>query len=261
MYATPTGAMIKHLSVREATIYMNKETIESLKELDLTEYEAKVYLALISLGKSGSYKLAAESEISYGKIYTVLASLERKHLVKVIPEKTKKFIPTNPENLIHAINKKEQRLNAIRNQVKELKQVYDKTDKEPVNIIQGKKNFYKTRDNEPEPKKSIYTIRFNTEKNEQYKEYFSATKKKGIETKHLVRYNKETKKNVLWWKKFAPHTRAMNNEGVAGVVIDETYMYISLINANTIIEINDKAFVKFFKELIDKAYPNCEEIR
>jgi len=47
-----------------------------------------------------------ESGVSYSKIYNVLDALIGKNLVKVIPEKSKKFIPSSPEALIELIEKK-----------------------------------------------------------------------------------------------------------------------------------------------------------
>ena len=76
--------------INSKNIALKMDEIQELKELGLTEYEAKVYTTLVKLGKSSSAEIAKESGVSYGKIYTVLGSLERKHLAKVVPEKTKK---------------------------------------------------------------------------------------------------------------------------------------------------------------------------
>ena len=44
-----------------------------------------------------------------------------------------------------------------------MKSVYDKAEKEPVEIVRGKKNFYKIEREMPEPKKSEYNIKYTSE--------------------------------------------------------------------------------------------------
>ena len=52
--------------------------------------------AVLKLGKAGASEISKESGVPYSRIYDVLASLEHKGLVKIIPEKGKKFIRATP---------------------------------------------------------------------------------------------------------------------------------------------------------------------
>ncbi|MBW3022798.1 helix-turn-helix domain-containing protein, partial [Candidatus Woesearchaeota archaeon] len=47
-----------------------------LKELGLTENEAKAYETLLRLGKTSASHISKESGVPYGRIYNVLSSLE-----------------------------------------------------------------------------------------------------------------------------------------------------------------------------------------
>ena len=76
------------------------------KELGLTENEGRVYETLVEFGKLGAGDVSSKSGVSYSKIYDILGSLVRKGLVELIPERTKRFAPGNPEALIKLIEKK-----------------------------------------------------------------------------------------------------------------------------------------------------------
>lgn len=117
--------------------------IADLCELGLTEQEAKIYLALVSLGKSTASKIAAEAKVSYGTIYDILAHMERKGLVQTIPETTKKFIAASPEKLLEIAQHQEQHLLNIKKGIAELKKQYELDAVQPIVIAQGKANFYK----------------------------------------------------------------------------------------------------------------------
>jgi len=71
-----------------------------LKEIGLTDYEAKVYLALLHLGKATSGEILKKAGIYSGKIYEILDSLQRKGFVSIIIEnKVKKFSPSDPRRI------------------------------------------------------------------------------------------------------------------------------------------------------------------
>lgn len=55
--------------------------IQNLTSLDLTDGEARVYIALLKLGSSKVGPLVRESRVSYSKIYDVLERLALKELV------------------------------------------------------------------------------------------------------------------------------------------------------------------------------------
>ena len=84
-----------------------------LTEIGLTQNEAKAYETLLRLGKTTAAYISKESGVPYGRIYDVLASLEAKGLVKVIPEKTRKYVPSDPQFLHEYIEKRKKQFNEI----------------------------------------------------------------------------------------------------------------------------------------------------
>ena len=134
-----------------------------LSELRLTKNEAKAYETLLRLGKSKASEISKESGVPYGRIYDVLASLESKGLVKVSPEKTKHYIPSDPESLHEYIQKRKEHLDKIEKQLKEFKSLYKQYAEEPVQIAKGKKNFYKIFRQLHKPDKTSYSVKYTFE--------------------------------------------------------------------------------------------------
>jgi len=71
--------------------------IEQLKKLGLTEYEAKVYTALLKLKSSTGGQIAKSSSVPHGKTYEALHSLAEKGLVTILPVEPKIFKLVDPK--------------------------------------------------------------------------------------------------------------------------------------------------------------------
>ncbi|MBI4394366.1 MAG: TrmB family transcriptional regulator [Euryarchaeota archaeon] len=70
---------------------INADRLNRMQEFGLTEYEARAYLALLDLDIAHAGKVADLSRVPRTKIYQALDGLEAKHLIKVIPERPKKY--------------------------------------------------------------------------------------------------------------------------------------------------------------------------
>jgi len=82
--------------------------ISLLKEVGLTEGEAKVYLALLELGASTSGPIVKKSRVSRSIIYNILEKLIEKGLVSfIIKEKTKYFQACQPNKILGYIKERE----------------------------------------------------------------------------------------------------------------------------------------------------------
>lgn len=68
-----------------------------LQEIGLNAYEAAAYLSLLKLGVSEASAVYRDSEVPYGKIYSVLESLTGKGFVEVQASRPKKFRAVDPE--------------------------------------------------------------------------------------------------------------------------------------------------------------------
>ena len=89
-----------------------------LEKLGLTRGEIKVYLALNKLGESTIGPIGKESKVSKSKMYDILDRLIEKGLVGYITkEGTKYFMANDPHMILEYIEKKENELGKIKNEV------------------------------------------------------------------------------------------------------------------------------------------------
>lgn len=70
---------------------VNPIRLQKLQEHGLTEYEARAYLALLDLSIAEASQVADLSRVPRTKIYQALDGLESKRLVRVIPERPKRY--------------------------------------------------------------------------------------------------------------------------------------------------------------------------
>lgn len=70
---------------------IDKKAIDALTSFGLTEYEAKVYLALATRGVQKASALADISDIPRPHVYSVIKLLHEKGLIIIIPEKVAKY--------------------------------------------------------------------------------------------------------------------------------------------------------------------------
>ena len=57
--------------------------LDNMKNLGLTEYESKIYIALIQNGELKAKELSEKSEVPYSKTYEVTSLLEKKGLIEI----------------------------------------------------------------------------------------------------------------------------------------------------------------------------------
>ncbi|MEK6924606.1 MAG: helix-turn-helix domain-containing protein [Nanoarchaeota archaeon] len=81
--------------------------IKTLQTIDLTEGEAKVYLALLKTGSTTTGSLISSSGVSRSKVYDVLERLKQKGLVtEVTKENTRYFEGSDPKRIIDYLESK-----------------------------------------------------------------------------------------------------------------------------------------------------------
>ena len=76
--------------------------IESIfREFGLTEYETKVYLALVDLGESTTGQILSRANIHSGKIYQIRDSLKSKGFAsEIMKNGVKRYVPTEPTEIL-----------------------------------------------------------------------------------------------------------------------------------------------------------------
>lgn len=81
--------------------------VQELKKLNLTEKEARVYLALLELGPSTPYKIAKRSHLKRPTAYVIAEELVEKGLIiQMTGEKQKMYIARSPESYVDEVEKR-----------------------------------------------------------------------------------------------------------------------------------------------------------
>jgi sugar-specific transcriptional regulator TrmB len=75
---------------------VSERTKKALREFGLTEYEVKVYIALVESGPMPASQLSTTATIPYSKIYEILGNLERKGWVETQQGRPSKYFPKPP---------------------------------------------------------------------------------------------------------------------------------------------------------------------
>jgi sugar-specific transcriptional regulator TrmB len=237
------------------------ESFEILKELGLTGNEAKAYQSLLERGNLGAAEVSKFSRVPSSRIYDVLASLEQKGFIKLIPEKTKKFAPSDPEQLNDILEKKQESLNKIKENIKDLKKMYDIKIKNPVILGQGKPAFYKILKEMGAGKKRDYSVKWSSEYRPEWEVKFREEVKRGVDNRVLARYDKETADSIKKWIKVGrKKVRKFENKGAVISIVDNDVL-ITLITKNCTLLIRDEAFADIISKMFLAAYNGAEEIK
>ncbi len=94
-----------------------------LKNLGLSEYEARAYVSLVAAGASSARSVADVAHVPRTSAYKILTSLERKGFVRSIEGRPRRFAPVDPtelsKRLVSVIEQSFGRLESIKNVLSE----------------------------------------------------------------------------------------------------------------------------------------------
>jgi len=74
--------------------------VAALRRLGLTDYEARIYLALIRMGPKKASEVSYFGQVPRTKTYGSIRELERKGLLRIIPGKPELYAATSPTELL-----------------------------------------------------------------------------------------------------------------------------------------------------------------
>lgn len=83
------------------------DTLNVLKDLGMTTYEAKIYLTLLKNNRLDARQLSFLADIPMSKIYSILKKLEREDIIKITLEKPRIYTAVSPEKTFRIIRDKE----------------------------------------------------------------------------------------------------------------------------------------------------------
>ena len=143
------------------------------RHLGLSEYEARVYVSLVTEGASEARKLSMRCGVPRTKVYGTLKKLMERGLVLELPGEPRKFAPTSPaeafeQYLLHSKEETSERIISLTESdkvVSLLEEAYEKTQstikprKEEVWIVDGQSEMLsKVREMLSRAKKSVAVV-------------------------------------------------------------------------------------------------------
>ncbi|MEK6873590.1 MAG: helix-turn-helix domain-containing protein [Nanoarchaeota archaeon] len=183
---------------------------EQLKEIGLTENEAKVYVSLLELGPSNAGLVSRKSGLHRRVVYDTIEMLIQKGLVGyIIKNNVKLFQASNPKRILEII---EERKNKIEEVIPRMSEMYLMThEKEETNFYKGKNGLKTVMEDQLDGSKNnkeILIIGGSPLAYEILQFYFKWFDKRRVENKIKTRviFNKTDKKlNILFSEvKFLP---------------------------------------------------------
>lgn len=128
-------------------LIMENKLLETLKSVGLTNGEARVYVALLSLGTSSVSPIVESSGISSSKVYFILNRLASKGLASIsVKEKRRIYTASEPERILDYLNERAQILNKHKKEISkiipELKSKRETVSNyPPIEFTKGEKGF------------------------------------------------------------------------------------------------------------------------
>ncbi len=104
------------------------KAMELLKKLGLNSYEASAYLALVKVKSATASKLAELAHIPRPRVYDVLEKLEKKGLVKIIPQRPIRYEAIPIRKAIEHLKRK--RMEEFKKEMSELDEIGDELSRE-----------------------------------------------------------------------------------------------------------------------------------
>jgi|Deesub1362A_J573_1020465.scaffolds.fasta_scaffold00225_18 sugar-specific transcriptional regulator TrmB len=141
-----------------------EKVVEKLMNLGLSEYEAKVYSALVGLGKATAREVHEASGVPRSRVYDVLQKLAEKGFVDVEDGDTKRFSAVQPDRAIGRI--REEFIRTADECIEELEALSFKSRQtfSPALIIRGERNIIeRIRDIISESREEVVIVTTNGE--------------------------------------------------------------------------------------------------
>jgi sugar-specific transcriptional regulator TrmB len=244
---------------------------ELLRQLNLTQYEIKAYIALLKVGAVTAYKLGNLSGIPSGRIYDVVESLVSKGLVSVLPGTPKQVKAINPKIGLKALLVQKDRewksqLSQLQNAINQFEQ---KKEPEEVSISRGENVYYQNIvEIYGKVKKELFIIAGGLTPHKKGVDLITPTKmiiKKNVDNKMIVpidKHNIERAKKLIRLGVKLKNSYLKKNMRLH--VVDGEYAMITIIGKSeknrSIIKINQPESVQTLREMFLSLWEKSKEV-
>lgn len=119
-----------------------KNIQKTLQEYGFSDKQAKVYLAMLSLGTAPITQISKRAGLKRPTTYLVIDELLNQNLIVAVPQGKRTYYKAeSPEELVKRLEQRKRKIEGI---IPHLKSLYIKTSKQPrVRFYEGKRQLYK----------------------------------------------------------------------------------------------------------------------
>lgn len=243
-----------------------------LRQLGLTEYEVKAYLALLKTEPTTAYKLGKLSGIPTGRIYDVADNLVSKGMFSVLSEKPKYLKAINPKIAVSALlTKKENEWKKSKEQINKIisKLEKKKIQEEPITLSKGRETYYyNILDLQNLAKKELLTIAGGLTAVKRGVDLSTASKiaiKKGVDLRMIVPLNKKNEDSAKEMIKMGINIRSYPIKGLRLNIVDGKICILTLVDESlsyerATIRIENPVFCKAMKHLFNALWEKAKPI-
>jgi sugar-specific transcriptional regulator TrmB len=243
---------------------------KTLENFGLTEKEAKVYLAIISLGRDTVVSIAKKSELKRSTVYITLESLIKKGLARKIPKDTTTlYVAEDPNYLLNLLAEKEK---SIKDVIPLLQAMYNEKKAKPqIKFYENADGIKKIYGELRQAKKYIY---FYGSIKDIAKDFsaemlsYQIVKQMGIEVREIMSSNSFDQKyaHELIAYKNRKHTVRLLRKGeffpLDSAIVDDDKFFVMSLKENMFgIIIESKDIAQSFKLLYELAWQSAEVVK
>ncbi|MBI4450569.1 TrmB family transcriptional regulator [Candidatus Woesearchaeota archaeon] len=242
-----------------------------LSRFGLSQYEQAAYEALVHSGISTAHALSKTSAVPYGKIYPVLASLERKGFAKVYAGKPQRWMAVEPKVAIEAaVASRESELAALRKQaettIKALGELAAQKPEEPldkVRIIEGYHNYLNLSVALHRKAKAEWLSISELSLYKPHIDSYKAAVKRGLTVRMLTSRQEATKEKLEIWKNVGVQLRFTDFMPTKFSVIDHQQVTIRIASDKRYISlwIQNPSLAMSLSNYFNVLWTDAEQVR
>ena len=225
---------------------MTETNIESsLKSFGLTEYEARAYVTLLSLGTATADELSKRGKIPLPRVYDTLTELQRKGFVLISKARPKKFNPIQIDKALknylqNQTKNFEERIKHLKGMIPEVKQTASdiprgriKERKWNIWTFDSKANINRISDEQKiQARKEVLFFAGDMSWIYETEKLLKSLIKKKIKIKVLAASSKgrpQVSKNISYAKKLGVEVKTGYDGPVRGQIVDDSIASISFL--------------------------------
>jgi len=244
---------------------------ELLRQLNLTQYEIKAYLALLKVDKVTAYQLGNLSRIPSGRIYDVVESLVSKGIVSILPGTPRLVKAINPRVGLKALlDKKNREWKKESGQLNHLIDRLEKKEEEDIVSLSKGENLYYQNCIElyGKAKKELFFIAGGLTPAKKGVDVMTPTKmmtKKGVEVRFIVPIDKHNIEMAKKIKRIGVKVRNYPVKNLRMHVVDNKYAMITIVDKDNpknrnIVRINQKESTQTLRAMFLSLWEKSEEL-